>query len=323
VWWRSLLQANGRLRPIWRFLLSAIMVAVIAVLAGVIVGLAAGLRHRVPSRFEALAFTSFLVLPLLLLAFKLLSHLFEQKPLAAVGLAFHERWGAELGQGLAIGGVMMLTVGGLERLLGLASFSRSSEPAASLAARGLIMVVVLLVSATNEELAFRGYPFQRLVDSLGAVGAILVLSALFGIAHLGNPSHNWVSTVNTMLVGVPLAVAYLRTRALWLPIGIHFAWNFLQGFVLGLPVSGIALAGPLMVARVRGPLWLTGGSYGPEGGLLATAVVAAATVYLLLAKGIYTSNGMRQLACGRGVAEPGAPLPAPAADSGHTQEGSG
>ena len=69
-----------------------------------------------------------------------------------------------------------------------------------------------------------------------------------------------------MLVGVPLSVAYLRTRALWMPVGIHFAWNYVQGFIFGLPVSGFRLPTSVLTARVHGAAWLTGSAYGPEGG---------------------------------------------------------
>lgn len=306
----SHLRSGGRVRPIWRFLLSAFMVAFVIVLADIILGLVAGLRHVYPSLLDALAFTAFLKLPLLLLVFKFLSDLFEHKPLAAVGLAFHERWGAELAHGLALGAAMILAVAGGERLLGVASFSWNSASAASLARQGLILIVVMLVAAANEELMFRGYPFQRLMETLGPAGAVAIMAALFGVVHLWNPSHTWVSTLNTALIGVPLAIAYLRTRALWLPLGLHFGWNFFQGFVLGLPVSGLPLGRSLAVARVHGAVWLTGGSYGPEGGLVTTAVVVAATAYLLLARGIYTSKRMRDLVSGGAVREPGVPLAA-------------
>jgi CAAX protease family protein len=317
----SHLRTDGRVRPLWRCLLSVLMVAFAMVIAGAIVGVVAGLRHVYPGPLEALASTAFLTLPLLLLVFKLLSNMLEHQPLAAVGLAFHERWGAELVHGLALGTAMVLAVGGLERLLGAVSFSWNSAPAASLARQGLILAAVFLVAAANEELTFRGYPFQRLVDSVGPVGAVVVMSVLFGAIHLGNPEHTWFSAVNTMLIGVPFAIAYLRTRALWLPLGMHFAWNFFQGYALGLPVSGIVLAGPLAVARVHGPVWLTGGSYGPEGGLLTTVVAVAATVFLLLVPGIYTTQRMRELVYGRAVAEPDA-APPPGEDSERPQQGS-
>ena len=85
---------------------------------------------------------------------------------------------------------------------------------------------------------------------------------------------------------------------LWLPIGIHFTWNFVQGFVLGLPVSGLVAPVSVVKAKVAGKAWLTGASYGPEGGLLTTLVIVAATGYLALSKSIYISKETRTLVFG-------------------------
>ena len=300
----SLFRANGRVRPIWRFFLSVLIIGIVVVVAGTILGVAAHLLSWHPGQVTALAVQGLVVLPLLLAAFKLLTAVFERRPLGSVGLAFRGRWGRELAHGVALGAVMILVVAGSERLLGLVTFSWISAPLGHTALECVAVGAVFLVAACNEELIFRGYPFQRLVDSIGPVGAIAVLSALFGAAHLANSSRTWVSTVNTMLVGVPLAIAYLRTRALWLPVGIHVSWNFVQGFLLGLPVSGLRLSNTLVQPEIRGPLWLTGGNYGPEGGVLATAVVLLATVYVLLSKRIYISKEMREL-----VLSPVPPLP--------------
>ena len=103
-------------------------------------------------------------------------------------------------------------------------------------------MLLLLSGALLEEAMFRGYPFQRLVEAVGPVWAVVALSALFGAAHLGNPNASGVLSwafLNTIAIGVLLALAYLRTRTLWLPFGIHFGWNFALGFVFGLPVSGM------------------------------------------------------------------------------------
>ena len=160
------------------------------------------------------------------------------------------------------------------------------------------MLVLLFVAATNEELMFRGYPFQRLAESIGAPGAVAVFSALFGMVHLSNPNHTAVSTLNTVLVGVPLAISYLRTRALWVPVGIHFAWNFIQGVGLGLPISGFSVPLSVLNAQVSGDVLLTGGKYGPEASVLTTVVIIAATGYLWRTKSIYISEAMRALVFG-------------------------
>jgi len=215
-----------------------------------------------------------------------------------VGLAFHPDWVKELCVGLGIGGVMMASVGGAEAALGLARFAPNTLPARAELAYGSGLFVVLLVSAMNEELVFRGYPFQKLVESLGAPGAVVVSSAFFGLAHLGNAYHTWISTFNTMLVGIPLSIAYLRTRALWLPVGIHFIWNYLQGFVFGLPVSGITFPTTLLNAQVRGSRWLTGSAYGPEGGVLCVVTVVGAAIFLFFSPSIRMSGKMKELVYG-------------------------
>lgn len=288
------------MRPIWRFFLSAAMVFFIYVFISLLVG---GVFRKAGFDPQAQFFHFFLcmnlvLLPALLFLFKMMSDLFEGKPLAAVGLAFRGRWRMELALGLGLGAAMIYLVAALERALGLASFGWGEVSPGRALAGGAFLFLLLAVAATNEELTFRGYPFQRLVDCLGPAGAVAVSSALFGLVHLGNPARTWVSTLNTMLVGVPLAVAYLRTRALWMPIGMHFAWNFLQSYGLGLPVSGIILPDRLVRAEVHGQEWLTGGAYGPEGGLLATLSIAAGTLYLIRARSIYVSEEMQALVFG-------------------------
>jgi len=286
--------AEGKLRPVWRFLLSIPMVLLALVVAEALAGFVfagAGQRGAV---FAAQLFA----LALLLAAFKLLTSLLDRRPLGSVGLAFCGCWYLEFGMGLGIGALMILSVGALEQFLGMAHFTVNSASPGQFLGWGVGLLVFLLVAATDEELIFRGYAFQRLADTLGAAPAVALFSGAFGLVHLRNPDHTWLSTLNTMLVGVPLAVAYLRTRALWLPVGIHLAWNYVQGYGLGLPVSGIRMPFSFFRAEVGGSELLTGGRYGPEGGLLATGVILAATVYLSLSRSIYLSREMRALVFG-------------------------
>ena len=302
--WEKVFLDNGRVRPAWRFFVSLVMIAFVYVGTGILLGLIWGVA--VPAAWRASFFLDMLGIHLLLLpgllgAFKVMTAVFDQKPLAVVGLAFRGRWRVELLQGLGLGMLMVFLVGGSESLLGLATFTFASMDPRRLGIAALFAFVLFALAATNEELIFRGYPFQRLVDSVGPVGAVGLVSIAFGLAHLANPHHTWLSMSNTMLVGIPLSIAYLRTRALWLPIGIHFAWNLLMGFGLGLPVSGVDIPISLLRAQVHGAAWLTGAHYGPEGGLLATGVLIAAMVYLWVSDSIYVSEEMRLLVFGPGL----------------------
>jgi membrane protease YdiL (CAAX protease family) len=286
---------DGNLRPVWRFFLSLVLVFVSY---GVAFLLAGGVRHLIP--LSGAGYESFFlfVLMALLGSYKLMTRVFEQKPLGVVGLAFHPCWAKELRVGLGIGGIMIVSVGGAETLLGLARFARNPLSARAELAYGSYLFLLLLISAADEELVFRGYPFQKLVESLGPAGAVAVSSAFFGLAHLGNSHHTWISTVNTALVGIPLSIAYLRTRSLWIPVGMHFTWNYVQGFVFGLPVSGQTFSPSLLKVQVHGSAWLTGSAYGPEGGLLSTVAIVGAGIFLFFSSRIRINERMKKLVFG-------------------------
>jgi membrane protease YdiL (CAAX protease family) len=155
-------------------------------------------------------------------------------------------------------------------------------------------VAVLLVSAVNEELLFRGYPLQVLMKGIGVWPSVILLSALFGLLHAGNPDSSVFGVTNTVLAGILLSLAYLKTRSLWLPLGIHAGWNIGLGPILGFPVSGIDLAS-LWTTRVSGPGHLFGGDYGPEGGLIGTLVFTAGAAAVWGLRGIGVSPRLQAL----------------------------
>jgi membrane protease YdiL (CAAX protease family) len=161
-----------------------------------------------------------------------------------------------LGGSLAVGIAQMETVPGVEHPV----------------SRFVFASVVLLFGAAGEEILFRGYAFQLLIRRLGPFATILPVSILFGLGHADNPNAGALAIVNTVMWGVLLGYSYLRTKALWLPIGLHFGWN------LALPLFGASVSGlTIMVTGYglhwrAGDLW-SGGGYGPEGGLLTTVIV--------------------------------------------------
>ncbi|MGD0222032.1 MAG: type II CAAX endopeptidase family protein [Terriglobia bacterium] len=280
------------LRPVWRFFLSVVLLVAAFMVSTEMVGAVFLIGKVHPSLYVALFWQSLASLVAIVASYKLMTAVFDRRPLGSVGLALHPRWWRELGRGLMVGAAMLFFATVLEEGCGFAHFTFSPHP---MMRAGSFSFMMFAVAAANEEAIFRGYPFQRLTESITPVGAIVATSTLFGLAHLSNPHRTWVSTLNTALIGVPFAVAYLRTRSLWMPIGIHFTWNFLLGFLLGLPVSGLTIPASVFAARVRGPVWLTGGEYGPEGGLLVTGAILLVTVYVSLAKSIYTSEEMKAL----------------------------
>ncbi|HMQ03332.1 MAG TPA: type II CAAX endopeptidase family protein [Pyrinomonadaceae bacterium] len=147
----------------------------------------------------------------------------------------------------------------------------------TLLSSALIALGVFSVAAAFEEALFRGYILQSFARSGLAWLAILLTSAFFGIAHLSNPNLGFISTANTMLAGVWFGIAYLKTRDLWFVTGMHLMWNWMQGAVFGIEVSGLTelSPAPLLNEIDSGPTWLTGGDYGLEGGIACTAALIA------------------------------------------------
>jgi uncharacterized protein len=147
----------------------------------------------------------------------------------------------------------------------------------------LFVSILLLFGAVGEEMLFRGYGFQVLVRGIGPFATVLPVAVLFGLAHSQNLNFGPLALFNTILWGAVLGYAYLRSGDLWLPIGLHFGWNW------ALPMLGANLSGFTMDVTGYAMHWelagkvgglLSGGAYGPEGGLLTTAVAIGLFFYV-------------------------------------------
>jgi len=136
----------------------------------------------------------------------------------------------------------------------------------------LVTGAVMLPAAFAEELAFRGVPLIVLSRTFGRIPALVALAALFSFGHSDNPGVTGLALVNIGLAGIFLGLAFFTPGGLWTSTGAHLGWNLaLAG--LAAPVSGIALPMPWLDYAPGGPRWLTGGSFGPEGGALATLCI--------------------------------------------------
>ena len=201
--------------------------------------------------------------------------LLDRRGFDALGWVPSPRWLADLAFGAILGAALISAVVGIERAAGWL-IPVASHPGATVSF--LLKALALFVAAgALEEIVFRSYMLRNLADglnhrSLGPVGALaagtLLSSALFGLVHASNPNATVLSIFNIALAGVFLAAGYLLTGRLALPLGLHVTWNYFQGAVFGVPVSGVDLGSSIFRYRQGGPSLWTGGPFGIEGGLL-------------------------------------------------------
>lgn len=205
---------------------------------------------------------------------------------AGIRRILEKEWPADLslkrllpdtGLGLGIGfgyfciivGIMLVT--GVYRAGTLHAFSMDM----------LQMFIFYLMVATAEEILFRGILFRMIDNHLGTVVAYVISALLFGFMHYFQGTL-WSSIAIAIEAGLMLAAAYKYTNTLWLPIGIHWAWNYTQGNVFGFMVSGTESGQSLIEPVLTGPELITGGIFGAEASLIAVAIGAAISYYLII-----------------------------------------
>lgn len=205
---------------------------------------------------------------------------------ALVDLGFHRKagWQREILGGLLLGTVLIGLIFLLEWGAGwleVEGFAWQVQAPGTIVANLLGSVLMMTLVAFHEELSFRGYILQNLKSDWGPIIGIVASSILFGIFHGLNPNFSWLALLNIVLAGGLLAACYFVTGELWLPMAFHFSWNFVQGSVFSFPVSGLVTDGLLLTETGGNPL-ITGGAFGPEGGLISTLVMSLGLVVLLV-----------------------------------------
>ena len=145
----------------------------------------------------------------------------------------------------------------------------------------LPLILGLVLAALGEELAFRGYPLRRLADAVGVLPAMIVIAALFGLAHARNPNATVFSIVNIALAAIWLSVAFFSQGGMALAWGAHFGWNAGLAVLFDAPVSGYDFNVPVVEYTPGNHPWVDGGAFGPEGGIVTTFVLVPGTLYLL------------------------------------------
>ncbi|HEY0377036.1 MAG TPA: type II CAAX endopeptidase family protein [Pyrinomonadaceae bacterium] len=208
----------------------------------------------------------------------------EDLPPRSLGWALHRGWTKDLLVGSLVGALSLVLAVAVAAAYGGLKFTLNAPVMFGAIARTMLTSLpIFVVAAAGEEAIFRGYPLQTMARAHLAWVAVVITSVVFSYGHLDNPNAvPGFTFANTAIAGAWLAIAYLKTRSLWFPLGIHWAWNWTMGAVLGLPVSGIErlTPAPLLSATDLGPAWLTGGPYGIEGGAACTLALIISTFFI-------------------------------------------
>jgi hypothetical protein len=205
----------------------------------------------------------------------------DGKRFCDLGLSARSGWLRQISIGIALGISLQVAIAAFLLTTGALHYTGGTLHGANAWLKFGGDVWLLAAAATFEEIAFRGYALQSLMKSFGPAAAVVSTSIVFGLAHLGNPSANFFSTLNTVLAGIMLAIPYIRSRSMWMQSSIHWSWNFFMGPVFSLPVSGILFTPNVFSSHISGPAWWSGGSYGPEGGAVGSIALVAAIAWLL------------------------------------------
>jgi membrane protease YdiL (CAAX protease family) len=195
-------------------------------------------------------------------------------PAIEQGWPLRAGWQREAGLGLATGWALAVVCVLPLTLVGGIAIVLSTD----LSAWGWLLaeVAFFALMALAEEVAFRGYGFQRFAEAVGPAGAALGYAAFYGIVQSMLPGSSRASMAVSVVLSLLLSTAYLRTRALWLSWGINFAWKASRALLFGLALSGVNSHSPVLQGNPMGPFWLTGGGFGLDGSWVAFLVLLAA-----------------------------------------------
>ncbi|HBG75022.1 MAG: hypothetical protein A2X25_04555 [Chloroflexi bacterium GWB2_49_20] len=280
-----------RLRAGWRLLIQTIFMLLLMGCFGIPIGLIIYIPSIQISDQLFMLLSEVISFTTIILSVFLSRRYLDRRSFSSLGLDFSSRVIKDLTIGFLIAFFSLALIFLMEILLGWAhfdAFAWEAQPPVSVVSGILLALLIFLLVGWNEELLSRGYHLQTLTSGTNLPLGLILSSAIFGILHINNPNATWISTVGIFLAGMFLAFGYVRTHQLWLSIGIHIGWNFSEGVVFGFPVSGWN-GFQITKATFTGPALWTGGSFGPEAGLivLPALLVGAILIY------IYTNPKIR------------------------------
>lgn len=282
----------GHLRAGWRMLIYVALTAIcfipVLIVVGMFVDLNQANREMDFAGFGAIIGNAAMNLGLIVPAFVTLRWI-DRRSSKMLGIHLSAGWLREFAVGIGFGFGLFTLVFLILWLSGLLDVSFNSIN--SVLIESLVKFVILFTLAgVLEEVLMRGYLFQALIEGSRTWIAIVVFSLVFSVTHYFNPNFSWMGALNIFLAGVLLSVAYVKTRSLWMPIGLHMAWNWTQGPLWGMNVSGIEIANSLVTSVPKGNELLSGGSFGGEGSLVSAVLIIGLSMYIWKAKWITPSD---------------------------------
>ncbi|MCD4672575.1 MAG: CPBP family intramembrane metalloprotease, partial [Anaerolineaceae bacterium] len=286
-----------RLAMVWRLIIQLILMFVLALPLGFLqFYLLQSEMQPAPGMLIALNLLSVLTT---LLGFMgsiwLTGRLFGRRKFTDFGIHFSRNWWTDLGFGMLLGAVLMALIFLVEYAAGWITITdifhdpNSQYPFWV----GFLLQLLFFVNVgIYEEFFSRGFHlknlsegfnvFKRINPQTAILISLLLSSAFFGLLHAGNPNATWVSSFNIFLAGIFLAMGFILTGELAIPIGVHITWNFFQGNVFGFPVSGTNAGATLIAIEQKGSQLFTGGPFGPEAGLIGIAAIILGSVLTVL-----------------------------------------
>lgn len=274
-----------RLRAGWRLLLQMLLTAVLILIPTIPLALLTLTGASIP----LLAISQVSSVLAITLSVYLARRFLDRRSFASLGLRLDRRALWDVLAGIAFTGVMFAVLYAAMILFNwthFTGFAWQRQSPQSLLAPMLLFGAIFILVGWQEELFSRGYQLQNLAEGFGSLPwGVATSSLIFALLHYNNPSFSWVALLGLILAGLALAYPYLRTRQLWLSIGIHIGWNYFEGPIFGFPVSGLGTP-KLILQQVTGPDLFTGGGFGPEAGL----ILIPGILLLILLIHIYTRS---------------------------------
>lgn len=294
---------ENRLRALWRLglhtiilvVLSSVFILILFALTALADGITGtNLQQKLsglqPMQMASSSWMGTVLIPGLTFLAVVLATLFigkwiDKRKIKEFGILLNRQWWMDFVFGLLLGAFLMGMIflfGWLTGNVQVTGYFQSFSESGSFLSGWIQSIILFIFVGFYEELLSRGYHLINLSEGfnhkfigkrLALILAILVSSLIFGSLHLSNPYATWISTLNISLAGIFLGMGMFLTGSLAIPIGLHITWNFVQGNIFGFPVSGTSNGATLIATELVGPQWLTGGSFGPEAGILGLAAM--------------------------------------------------